>query len=362
MAGLGSRLPRMLAVLLATLLALTGLAGCTETKVTRAELSLQVGEGGVLALLDASATRPPGTVSLADSLAAELPDAEVVETTSHADQEARVRAAAAQGVAILLVQAVDPARIGKALDAAASTDMLVVAVDVIPRDFSGIDLFIGWDEFSAGEQEIAAFAEAIGIEEGQTKYLELFAGPEADLGARARFNGAMFALKAFTEEGTLSVKSGRTSFGTAAVEPGGQAAARKALNTTYTATYPRHTLSGVVIPTDDLAPMVREVAADHDQPAPLLMSSGASVQGVKDLLTGALLTTQYRDPQTLAGLVAETLTALQAGQPIVVNPQASRRNRLKKKPSVLTSPVLVTAANAATVLAGNPELAPLTKA
>ncbi|MGD8214586.1 substrate-binding domain-containing protein [Aestuariimicrobium sp. Y1814] len=362
MAGFGARLRRTIVLLLATLLATTSLAGCSETKVTSAELSLPVIDGSVLALLDPGAERPPGTTSLAGALAAALPAAEVVETPTHDEQDARVRAAADAGVAILLVQAIDAERIGSALSAAAKTDMLVVAVGVIPHDFGSIDLFIGWDEFSAGEQEVAAFARAVGIEEGRTKYLELLAGDESDLGARARFHGALFALKAFTEQGTLSVKSGRTSFETAAVDPGDVAAARKALGTTYAVTYPRHELQGVIIPTDDLAPMVRELADEHDQPAPLLMSSGASAAGITELMAGTLLTTMYRDPATLAGRIADAVTTLQAGDPVTVNPQGSRRNRLKRKPALLVPPVLVSADNAAAVLADNPELAPLTKA
>lgn len=365
MAGLGNRLRRTGTWVLATVLAVVTLAGCGETKVTEASISLPVRDGRVLALLDPSAPHPPGTASLAEALTTALPGAEVVETATAADQDARVRAAAKDGVAVLLVQAVDPATIGKALDAAGAADLLLVAVGVIPKDLSAIDLYIGWDEFSIGEQEIAAFAKAVGVTnqtaEGQTKYLELFAGAKDDQRAMARFNGSMFAMKAFTEAGTLSVKSGRTAFGTAATAAGDVASPRKALSTTYEATYPRHQLHGVVIPTDDLAPMVAEVAAEHDQVPPLVMSSGATVDGVKGVVAGTILTTQYRDPAVLAQRVGETLTALQAGQQITVNPQAARRNRLKKKPSIVISPVLVDAQNAAQVLATNPVLAPLTK-
>ena len=361
MARLGNRLRRTVTLLVATLLAVT-MVGCAETKVTQARISLPVGEGRVLALLDPSAPRPPGTASLAQALATALPDAEVIETATHDDQDARVRAAAGDGVAILLVQAVDPQRIGKALDAAGDTDMLVVALDVIPEDFGSIDLFLGWNEFSIGEQEIAAFARAVGTEQGQTKYLELFAGDEDDQRAMGRFNGSMFALKSFTEAGTLSVKSGRTAFGTAATAPGDQDSVRKALDTTYEATYPRHRLHGVVISTDEQAPVVAEVAATHGQDPPLLMSSGASAEGIRLVMDGPMLTTQYREPAALAARVTEAVADLRAGSQIIVNPQAGRRNRLKKKPAILISPVLVTAENAATVLAGNPELAPLTKA
>lgn len=361
MAGLGKRLRRTVTLLLATVLAVATLAGCSETKVTQARISLPVREGRVLALVDPNATHPPGTPSLAEALTAALPQAEVVPTATHDDQAARVRGAADQGVAILLVQSVDGASIGSALEAAADTGMLVVALDVIPEDLGGIDLFLGWNEFSIGEQEIAAFARAVDARPGQTKYLELFAGDEDDPRAMARFNGSMFALKAFTEAGTLSVKSGRTAFGTAATSPGDSDSVRKALDTTYQATYPRHPLHGVVIGTDELAPVVAEVAANHDQSPPLLMSSGATAEGIRLVMAGAMLTTQYRDPAALAARVAETVADLQAGRQVTVNPQAGRRNRLKRKPAILISPVLVSAENAATVLAANPTLAPLTK-
>lgn len=362
MAGIGNRLRRSVTWVLATVLAVATLAGCAEPKVTQARISLPIVEGQVLALLDPAALRPPGTGTLAQALTEVLPEAEVVETATQADQDARIRAASDQGVSILLVQAVDRGLVGKALDAAGKTDMLVVAVDVIPEDFSSIDLFLGWNEFSVGEQEIAAFATAVGAGEGQTKFLELLAGDEDDPRAMARFNGSMFALKAFTEAGTLSVKSGRTSFSTAATTRGDLDSPRKALDITYEATYPRHELNGVVLSTDAQASMVTRLAGEHDQAPPLLMSSGATIDGVTAVMDGSILTTQYRDPAALAARIAETVADLETGDQITVNPQAARRNRLKRKPAILISPVLVTAANAASVLAANPELAPLTKA
>lgn len=361
MRTLPTRLGRMLATLLATLLAVATLTGCTETKVTRELVSFDPLNDGVLAVLDANAGHPPGTRPLAEALKGLLPGVDVVTTTTQTDQDARIRAAADQGIGILLVQAVDPTRVGSAMEAAQDDGVLVVAVDTIPKDVGSIDLYVGWDEFSIGEQEVAAFAAHVGTSDG-TKHVELFAGDKDDLRAMARFNGAMFALKAFSENGTIVVKSGQTSFGTAALSPGDTAAARKRLTTTYQVTYPRHQLDGVVIPSDSMAPTVIEVAREQGHRPPLLMSSGTSAEGVRMLFSGELLTTQYRDPAVLAARVQQVVNQVRAGQEVETNPQSARRNRLKKTPSVLVSPVLVTAHNAASVLARNPELAPLTKA
>ncbi|MGA4508545.1 substrate-binding domain-containing protein [Propionibacteriaceae bacterium G1746] len=357
----GRAMRRRLALVLAVLLATLGLAGCTETKVTSQAVRLSARSATVLALLNPGAIRPPGTVPLADALRTALPAATITETAAHDDQAMQVEQAGNKGIGILLVQPVDAQRIGPALKKAHKAGVLVVTVGEIPKDVGGIDLHIGWDEFSIGEQEIARLAATLKNADS-TQHLEMFAGPRDSLTAMARFNGAMFALKALNEAGTLTVKSGQTNFGTAAVESGDQAAAAKRLATTYQATYPRHELAAVVIPDDAMAPTIRQVAADAGHKPPLLLSSGASTEGVRDVMAGTMLTTQYRDAAVLAAAIARTVTTITSGAELTVNPQSSRRNRLRKTPAVLVSPQLVSKDNAAKVLAGNPVLAPLTHA
>ena len=346
-------LRRLIALLLGLTVALVA-TGCTPG--TAATTDLAPPSSVTVALLNGGAAHPPGTKSLAEALPQAIDHQITIEQAStHQQQLDQLKALDGQQVGILLVQPVDASRVGEALEPAAKAGWRVIIVGEAPADLGSVSLVITWDEFSIGEQEVAAVAAT--LDTSSTKHLEVFGGDPDLRSATARFNGAILALKGLGEEGRMTVKSGRTSIQSSGVRAGDQGSLINRLRTTYRVTYPRHELSAVIIPEDSMAPAVRQLATSLRATQPKLLSSGATEAGVREVMAGTMFSTQYRDPMVLAELVAKTLPKL---ADLGYNPLASKRNRLRSTPGVFVSPALVTQQNAADVLKDNPVLGPLT--
>lgn len=340
------------------------LAACGEPRTTTASTNVSPRAATVEVLLDATATQPPGTTPMAELVAKALPDATVTSHRAHADQAKQLQTAADRGIGLVVLQSIDTQAIGKAIKKAADDGVQIIALDAIPHHLDGLALVLGWDEFSAGEKEIAAVAKELArrTSERPPHHIELFAGAPDDLRAKGRFDGEAFAMKALSKEGSLIVKSGQTSFQTAAVAPGSQEAFVQRLTTTFEVTYPRHTLDALVMPGDAYRSTVEATCRKLKRKVPLLLGSGATVDGVNAVAAGTQFSTIYRDPAPLASRLAKVVAAMQEGRSIDYNPKTSYRNEVRSVPGVFLLPTLVTKATGGAALAGNPVLAPLLKA
>lgn len=335
------------------------LASCTEPESGVEKASIRPKRQAVAAVLDARASNPPGTSTLAVALAQQLTDAQVSAYRTHSEQVAAIKAAVRQDVGVLVVQAIDPTEIGPHLAAAKKADVTVMTLDALPSDVSGVALALGWDWYSMGEQEIQRAAKAMSGK--PPHHVELFAGPVWDLRAKARMEGQVSTLKPMAREGDFIVKTGQTAFDTAALKPGDTKSLARRLTTTYEVTYPRHRLDTLVIPHDQFAEQALATARKLKRPAPKLISSGATETGVKGVMDGSFLSTQYHDPTVLAGRAAKLVETLRHGGDVDYNPQTSYRNEARTIPGIFVAPKLVTKANAAEALGSNPVLAPLTR-
>lgn len=340
---------RDLVATVASLGVVLGLASCSHDEpapIDRTRLSLVTDARPISA-------EGTGTTSLAgeldQKLAAALPGATHTGATS-SDQQTKALSSVPDGATAVL-DPIDPAGIEQAVRAARDRGVRIVVVDTPLADPSLANAYIGWDAQTLGDRKIEAMATTLlGRNSDHLWNIELVSTP--DVLGTAEHKGVDLSLRPYYNTRRITVKSGQMSINnTSTWQPDRLA---KRLATTYTMTYPRAHLDAMVIPEDSLMATVDQVARRAGQQPPIFVTGQLTATGAAGLRQGTVMLGDHRDPAALTRLVTTSLDQL-ADDGRLDQPSDVRTARLPQQ-SALLVPQLVTADNAATVLAGRPDL------
>lgn len=120
------------------------------------------------------------------------------------------------GADCLVVTAVDPLSLINALQQAEDAAVPVIAYDRALPGCPGVDLYVGFDGYQAGQAIAKQVEEKMSLatakEEQRSHTVEFFMGAPEDANALARYQGIMAVLQPYLESGVLKCLSGRVSF------------------------------------------------------------------------------------------------------------------------------------------------------
>lgn len=216
--------------------------------------------------------------------------------------------------------------------------------------------FVGWDDWAGGYLESVALTEALGETQGRRWNVESIGLAPGDKAGQARLRGSIFQRLPHRATSPTITKTGRLSYTQLEVPGARPEGVTQQLVTTIQATFLTQPMDGLVLPSDLYIDAAREAFEKTGRPLPLMVSAGATPEGLQALADDQIVATQYQDPEILAHEVAVSLSALRAGRPLVTSPRRNWENRLSGVPAVFVTPVNVTRANAASTLANAPEL------
>ena len=117
------------------------------------------------------------------------------------------------GVDLLLVAAVDGNTLSDTLAGAKEKNIPVIAYDRLIMNTDALTYYISFDNYTVGKLQGDYVKNQLHLTSTNSEYnIEFVAGDEGDNNARYFFNGAYDALKPYIDNGTLFIRSGKSTF------------------------------------------------------------------------------------------------------------------------------------------------------
>ncbi|MGJ6979555.1 substrate-binding domain-containing protein [Aestuariimicrobium soli] len=348
-------------VAVATALALSGCADKSNAASTTVEFART---GSVQAVVLAPQTQPSaatwGHPGLKEPLAAALAErsikATVTEVAQPGDLRAALRTMSAQPAATVVVELPHQNQPSDELTTLKKAGASVLCVGERPVEPGACTVFVGWDDWAGGFLQAAALTEALGPTDGRRWNVESLGLAPGDRAGVARLRGSVIQRLPYESTSPTITKTGRLAYTQVEVPGATDAGVIDQLTTTIQATFMNQPMDGLLLPTDAYIAPAREAFERSGRPLPLMVSAGATPDGIRALAAGQIVATEYRDPQVLAPEVATTLQTLRSGKALVTSPRRSWENRPFSVTAVFVTPISVTRENAATTLADAPDL------
>ncbi|MFG2044707.1 substrate-binding domain-containing protein [Dactylosporangium sp. NPDC048998] len=285
-------------------------------------------------------------------------------STTVADQQSQISSMVTKGAKVIVIGATDAAQLGTQVKQAKDAGAVVIAYDRLITGTADLDYYVAFDNFKVGQLQGQALLDGMKAKKPTGPWtIELFSGSPDDNNAGVFFNGAMDVLKPLITKGDLIVGSGQTDVKQTATQGWKAENAQSRMDAIMTSTYAKgdKTLDGVLSPNDTLARAIITSVKAAGKPIPIVTGQDSEVESVKWIMSGEQYSTINKDTRKLVAQTIEMVKKLQAGEQPEINDTNSYDNGVKKVPSYLLPPVIVTKANAAEAYANDPKLAPLTK-
>lgn len=264
------------------------------------------------------------------------------------------------GANALIVASIDGTTLTDALQQAADAGIPVIAYDRLINGTENVDYYTTFDNFQVGVQQATSLLTGLGVldaegnETGATGpfNVELFAGSPDDNNATFFWNGAMATLQPYLDSGVLTVPSGQTEFGQAAILRWLPETAQERMENILTVIGDTK-LDGVLSPYDGLSIGIISALTSGGYAAdalPIVTGQDAEVGSIKSIIAGEQYSTIFKDTRELAKQAVTMIDNIRKGEEVEVNDTETYDNGVKVVPSYLLESTIVTKDNYETVL------------
>lgn len=275
------------------------------------------------------------------------------------NQLAQIENMITKGVSALVIAAIDGTTLSNALEAAAASDIPVIAYDRLIRGSEHVNYYATFDNFKVGVQQATSIVNALGLPDADGPFnIELFGGSPDDNNAFFFYDGAMSVLQPLIDSGKLVVKSGQMGMDKVGTLRWDGAVAQARMDNLLSANYTDITVDAVLSPYDGLSigilSSLKGVGyGSGGQKMPIVSGQDAEVQSVKSILAGEQYSTVFKDTRELARVTVGMVEALLSGGEPEINDTTTYDNGMKVVPSYLLEPVSVDASNWEEILLGS---------
>ena len=267
-----------------------------------------------------------------------------------------------KGAKVLIIASIDGTALSDQLDQAAAAGVKVIAYDRLINGNKNVDYYTTFDNEEVGVQQATSLLTGLGILDKDGKdtgkkgpfNVELFAGSPDDNNATFFYNGAMKTLKPYMDKKIINVKSGQTGFTQIATLRWDPATAQKRMQNLIASTYSDGSkVDGVLSPYDGLSIGIISALTSSGYKTdalPIITGQDAEAASVKSIIAGQQYSTIYKDTRLLGDEAVKMADDLLNGRTPEVNDTTSYDNKVKKVPTYLFPPKVVTKDNYKEVL------------
>ena len=260
-------------------------------------------------------------------------------------------------VACIVVKAVDSLALTAALEKAKTAAIPVIAYDRLLMYTEAVACYVGFDNEAAGIMAANAIVKAkklnTAAEESRVHTVEFYMGSPEDSSALAFYNGVMQVLAPYLDKGILVSNTGRRAFEDTCVQNGNQETAKanclRDLTEFYPESVPEILCTGSDVIAAGCGQALEEAGTATEETWPYITGFGATLAGVRQIVSGRIGMTVYKDqaaPAADCGAAVEMLLA----QGLLQGYQGSCNNGVKDVPVYLSGCVAVDKENYQKVL------------
>jgi len=259
------------------------------------------------------------------------------------------------GANALIIASIDGTTLTDVLQQAADQDIPVIAYDRLINGTENVDYYTTFDNYQVGVQQATSLLTGLGVldESGNETSaagpfnVELFAGSPDDNNATFFWNGAIDTLQPYLDSGVLTVPSGQTEFGQAAILRWLPETAQERMENILTVIGDTK-LNGVLSPYDGLSIGIISALTSGGYSAsdlPVITGQDAEVGSIKSIIAGEQYSTIFKDTRELAKQAVSMVDSIRKGEEPEVNDTETYDNGEKVVPSYLLESTIVTKDN-----------------
>ncbi len=263
-------------------------------------------------------------------------------------QVSQIEGMIAQQVDCLVIAAIDSGSLTTVEQAAADAGIPIIAYDRLLMDTENVDYYATFDNKGVGVAIAQYVEEKLDLKNakanGQTYTCELFMGSPDDNNALFLYNGIMEVLGGYFEDGTLEVKTGRTSFQDTCILRWSQETAQQWCENYLASTYANDHLDICLCAFDGFAYGVKAAltSAGYTQDNwPIITGQDCEVMATKNIVDGYQTMSIYKDTRLLAEKCVTMVEAVLLGTEPEINDTEQYNNNVKVVPTYMCTPVAV---------------------
>lgn len=265
-------------------------------------------------------------------------------------QVSQIEAMIAQQVDALVIAAIDSGSLTTVEQAAADAGIPVIAYDRLLMDTANVDYYATFDNKGVGVVIGQYVKDALDLENanGQTYTCELFMGSPDDNNALFLYKGIMEVLGEYFDNGTLEVKSGRTSFQDTCILRWSQETAQQTCENYLASFYAGDHLDICLTAFDGFAYGCKAALTGAGYTAdnwPIITGQDCEVMATKNIADGWQTMSIYKDTRLLAEKCVTMVEAVLLGTEPEINDEEQYNNGVKVVPTYMCTPVAVDANN-----------------
>lgn len=274
-------------------------------------------------------------------------------------QVAQIQKLIKQGVAALIIAAIDNEALNGVLAQAAEADIPVISYDRLILGTKNVDYYVSFDNEQVGRLQARHIIDKLGLEDGEGPFdIELFAGSPDDNNTKFFFDGAMHLLQPYLDNKQLVVRSGQTDLDQITTLRWDGPTAQKRMNKVLAEYYTNRTVDAVLAPYDGISiGIINALKSDGygtaAKPLPVITGQDAELASVKSIIAGEQSQTVYKDLRLLAEAAATMVDDILNGDTPQLNNRRAYKNGVKAVPAYLLQPISVDKSNYEYILLGS---------
>lgn len=331
---------KILALLLATLMVMTMLAGCGKSEKKSG------GEGGKVGVAmptkDLQRWNQDGA-----NMKAELEKAGYTVDLQYASNDIATQVSQIEnminsGCEILVIASIDGDSLGTVLEQAKEKNIPVIAYDRLIMNSDAVTYYATFDNYMVGTKQGEYIKQQLDLDNAAGPFnLEIVTGDPGDNNARYFYGGAMDVLQPYIDSGKLVVKSGQVSFEEVATANWSTETAQSRFDAIISANYADGTQLDAVLASNDSTALgvTNSLEANYTGAWPIITGQDCDVVNVKNMIAGKQSMSIFKDTRTLASKVVEMVDAVMKGGKAPVNDEKTYDNGAYVVPSYLCEPV-----------------------
>ena len=263
-------------------------------------------------------------------------------------QVSQIESMIAQQVDCLVIAAIDSGSLTVVEQSAADAGIPIIAYDRLLMDTENVDYYATFDNKGVGVAIAEYVEEKMDLpaaqKAGESYTCELFMGSPDDNNALFLYNGIMEVLKPYFDDGTLDVKSGRTSFQDTCILRWSQETAQQWCETYLGSYYANEDLDLCLTAFDGFAygcKAALQSAGYTKDNWPIITGQDAEVMATKNIVDGYQTMSIYKDTRLLAEKCVSMVGAVLLGTEPEINDTEQYNNGKKVVPTYMCTPVAV---------------------
>ncbi|MDD6328637.1 MAG: sugar ABC transporter substrate-binding protein, partial [Lachnospiraceae bacterium] len=310
---------KILALLLATLMVMTMLAGCGK----KSDSGSGDGKGGKVGVAmptkDLQRWNQDGA-----NMKEQLEKAGYTVDLQYASndiatQVSQIENMISSGCEVLVIASIDGDSLGTVLAQAKEKNIPVIAYDRLIMNSDAVTYYATFDNYMVGTKQGEYIEEKLDLKNAAGPFnIELVTGDPGDNNARFFFGGAMDVLQPYIDSGKLVVKSGQTSFEEVATANWSTETAQSRMENILSSFYADGTNLDVCLCSNDSTALgvTNALAANYAGDYPIITGQDCDIANTKNMIDGKQSMSVFKDTRTLASQVVKMVGQILNGETV----------------------------------------------